>query len=403
MQPKVCLLILSIFLGWIASSPVRNSSPTYAAVLLRSPGSKVFCSGVLTGPQQVLTARHCLKSPTDLDFFIEFGAGIDGSTRYTARPNKIRFADLGTAAFPLLDVAEISFEGELPQHITPIPLLEPSTKLNSATPMTVVGFGHNGLALPSLVQYQNSYDGDRIFGIFTAQSTDLKNGPCFGDSGGGAFVLIDGKWHLSGLVIGVWDIFGKERCGDGSVVFSDIRPYKSWLRGGPPPGPKPLPSREKTPFGHLCKTQAIASPAWGIMQQIINAVALENASAHGHAPVEAFQNCSMAESWLSDKKRPWSLTLRGIEDLSPLRTLPNLTELTLIDIRNGNWNDLQSLTGLHKLSVRSSQVPLPWDILLSLPLLTEIKLDYLTVIGHEKSKLALQARGKLTLHEVEQP
>lgn len=58
-------------------------------------------------------------------------------------------------------------------------------------------------------------------------------GPCNGDSGGGLYFFLEGKWHIRGVVSNsLPDKETDEECGlRDFVVYTDVSKYSDWING----------------------------------------------------------------------------------------------------------------------------------------------------------------------------
>lgn len=68
--------------------------------------------------------------------------------------------------------------------------------------------------------------------FFYFQGNRDGSGPCAGDSGGGLFVLDDGRWRVRGIVSLALSAKSAEKpCNlDEYVIFTDVAKYRSWIK-----------------------------------------------------------------------------------------------------------------------------------------------------------------------------
>lgn len=186
-------------------------------------GGDVY-SGVAISPLDVLTAVHVLGSatPAQVQFIVNTSAAPISRAVQTIH----RFP---SAAFPYDDWALLRLAAPLPPEVRPHPILD--TPLATGYVVTIVGYGASGNGSgggavgtsttvkrvgENVVDVRTDridqsgrtspfflYDFDGPSGAGPLGGPTLGNtresSPAGGDSGGGAFVYMDGRWLLAGL------------------------------------------------------------------------------------------------------------------------------------------------------------------------------------------------------------
>jgi hypothetical protein len=179
------------------ASALVGGTPTYeypAVLLLESPDGG-FCTGSLVAPDVVLTAAHCQVAPGWTASVMSFDQPIASAQVVEAVTHRYHN---GGDAFSDHDIALARLAGTLDEDPLPIavePLADPVGQV-----LTVVGFGViDGQELDG--------GGAKRQGQFpiTAANRDYVTGGedgrsiCYGDSGGPAFLELDGAVTIAGV------------------------------------------------------------------------------------------------------------------------------------------------------------------------------------------------------------
>jgi hypothetical protein len=219
----------------IGGASLGNGDPGYgSAVALVGPGS--LCSGTLVANNLVVTAAHCVRSGNMREVF--FGNDVhrkDGESRkvigYQAVPG-----DLDD--FPNHDLGWIKFEGTPPRGYKPEKILSDSKKLAKGMKIMLVGFGTtaeghqtgiSGRRLRVESVFERYINDDSFKSIMTFGPVS-GSGACHGDSGGPAYVKIDGEWFLFGATNGVSrQLTPTMNCHAGHSIYTFVGDYLPWI------------------------------------------------------------------------------------------------------------------------------------------------------------------------------
>jgi V8-like Glu-specific endopeptidase len=222
---------------------ITNGGPTQLFPDCVAVGNEVrfCCTGTLIAANVVVSAAHCpVKAGCDKRIFI--GANVAGPGRVVDVAQSVVHPDYPASG--VYDDLVVLILAEPVEDVAPrkIAAAEP---LSNARTTRLVGFGNTdfagttGYGQRQLVDVGIASDdpdyGARPQTEFVAGAVGLDKDSCTGDSGGPAYIDVDGEWQLAGATSRGTSI-APRTCGDGGI-YTRVHAYVDWIESvaGPLP------------------------------------------------------------------------------------------------------------------------------------------------------------------------
>ena len=208
-----------------------------SVVGLYNMSSSGLCTASIVSDSLLVTAAHCVDGTAD-KLRIIFGTSV----LTTDKPRVIKAADSFKTSpiWPFRqneetnsgDIALVKFSGGLPPGFKPAQILKDRSQLQNNAPVLLAGYGitdgvtHAGAGVLRSVQVTIENAAYSESEVLVAQHD--KRGACHGDSGGPAYVRVNGQLFLWGVTNrGVND--PNNDC-TVSAAYADILFYQDWLQ-----------------------------------------------------------------------------------------------------------------------------------------------------------------------------
>ncbi|WP_157684622.1 S1 family peptidase [Bdellovibrio bacteriovorus] len=192
-----------------------------------------LCTGTLINKNVVLTAAHCVGQEIN-KMYVFFGKNLQVDGVYV-RIDKAEISPYWNASTDkdMGDLALLHFQGPLPASFKPATMLPTNMAdvLQNGTNVVVAGYGVTDAEIqqaPSALRKTKVTIADAKFAD-SEITIDQSNGKgvCHGDSGGPAFIDIDGTYYLWGITSrGVNDT---SRTCKTTAALTSIPYYRSWI------------------------------------------------------------------------------------------------------------------------------------------------------------------------------
>ena len=216
----------------IGGEEVTESDPV-AKTTVAIMGSLSICTGSILDHDLIITAAHCLSSPSEMAVAFSrsvLQAGVTKARIIKAIIPKEYREDAVTK--DQYDIGLIRFEGGLPPGYEKADLIPDSAMLSSGGTTLLAGYG---------ITNASSHEGAGILRKTSIKIKDVAfaktevlldqtegHGACHGDSGGPAFIHQGGRLYLWGVTNRGFPEEAPDDCAH-HAVYTNILAHQSWL------------------------------------------------------------------------------------------------------------------------------------------------------------------------------
>lgn len=232
----------------LTTDSARPDSPDTSTLIDKAQS---FCTGTIINKRTIVTAAHCLQQfdpdtrqtlpdlvlDGDDKFVIYFGNKVNRSGRWVRAKKVIPHPEWSPSetlspapANAANDIGIVILSGDIPDTHRPVTIADHATRLDPAKEVYLAGFG------VTLNRAQN--DTGILRTVATALSNEEGNikrftvgqffrGACAGDSGGPAYVNVNGDLQLAGATSTGAEFLGT--CLGLINNYTDVRYYKDWI------------------------------------------------------------------------------------------------------------------------------------------------------------------------------
>jgi hypothetical protein len=224
----------------LGGSPVTakdSIEKSVVALVQTTAQDETLCSATLIAKDMALTAAHCVENGID-GMTVNFGSLGKGVTLPVIGSEVPDQWTQGTKSSEtksdrgIGDIAVIRLEGKIPAGFHPAHFLSKKHELSDGEEAVLAGFGITDadektgagtLRKATVSIAQADFDDTEILFDQTQGA-----GACHGDSGGPAFLRINGKYGLFGVTSRSYPETAPDDCAH-QVIYTKTKPYRKWI------------------------------------------------------------------------------------------------------------------------------------------------------------------------------
>ena len=223
----------------IGGTPVSNQDPiasTTVGLLAAMDGGTAICTASILANDLAVTAGHCADGATKLKlvFKTNFESSVGTSVTVTRAAVHPQYSSSANDE-DLYDIALLYFKGGLPAGYKAAQLLPSSQALQAGEEVTLAGYGitegtpaeNDPAGSGILRQVQVNIDQPNYGKTEVLMDQSHGKAACHGDSGGPAFVRINGKNLLFGITSR--GLMSEPNDCAHHVVYTKISAFSSWI------------------------------------------------------------------------------------------------------------------------------------------------------------------------------
>jgi secreted trypsin-like serine protease len=199
----------------------ENNPIARSTVMLETDAQ--YCSATIIASDTLLTAAHCLAEKDDWVMIHFRGLDSEPNRQASGFVRHENYKDLyGSDSFN--DVALVFFKGGLPEGFQATSVLPEKLVLKKDDGLSLAGYG-GGSPLGSLSKVDLTITDFLNQGSLIKFEQTKDHGICHGDSGGPAYLEIEGHLYVAGIAAYAYEV----DC-SGYSVYTKTTPYLDWIK-----------------------------------------------------------------------------------------------------------------------------------------------------------------------------
>ncbi|MBC7661383.1 MAG: trypsin-like serine protease [Chitinophagaceae bacterium] len=402
-------------------APKAGSQATLSTIALATKNDddeyRPFCSATLVSPTLAITAAHCVESGQGVNIFAVFAQNTDDPNGTDSKIIASKIHPLYSKTSTNFDIAWVRLKKPAPPRYVPAEMLRSNEALKPNIDVTIAGYGKQsttcdtdsegciGVLLEAKIKLQQYLNSSRFFSLMLVNDADTGHSACNGDSGGPAFVDINGKSLLAGVLHGT-DAFAsghmttdaKKSCEFGWVLYTFAGDYLDWITSTSgeklafsdainhaqtktPVAPVLDKSDRGSSLQALLEVNNIADPVWKTTGSLLSKVIADKKLSIEEAHKLYFNFAATASLLLEYKTLAFDSLIQNGNEIADLRPIAKLLNLETLSFTGQAVTDTKPLGQLKKLKSlhlgnNHATASIPWDFsfLAELPLLEELDL-----------------------------